>query len=410
MSALHALSGVNLGPAFHAVVDEIAVALPLTPRRNRSVFLDDLPDSSARVDLMRLALIVALERAGSLYAVSVTGHSGYRPDDAWLISREHPSPGLTFLRDEEQPPERIATVTEDPDGVRVTAGALEFLFQPPPEDECRRLLNAGVRGTPVRFPNFPSPGPFLLARGDGPDEVLLWRLGLPTARFRLPGPVLAATFVANHVMTALVTLIEVGGELLAHVTGDEFESMLKLHVPIDFGVETESDLSPLYFDMDEPWDYGVYFRRGATWWTLRWWPSRALLRPSTSKVHHPTSYPFHTQLDGAGHVLFGPHWTYGRREAGWTAWGSKGDDVVIPIPPGEDVLGVTEIGDRPVMLTGEGPVIRARTPDTAHTVIEFDGPVARHHQLPWLAVQRSPHLVEIIDIATGDVLHRLDTR
>ncbi|SDP04771.1 hypothetical protein SAMN05421507_10571 [Lentzea jiangxiensis] len=33
----------------------------------------------------------------------------------------------------------------------------------------------------------------------------------------------------------------------------------------------------------------------------------------------------------------------------------------------------------------------------------------RHHELPWVAVQRSAHLVEIVDVATGAVLHRVDT-
>jgi hypothetical protein len=43
---------------------------------------------------------------------------------------------------------------------------------------------------------------------------------------------------------------------------------------------------------------------------------------------------------------------------------------------------------------------------TAATVA---GPVLRHHELPWIGVQRSPHLVEVIDIATGAVLHRVST-
>ncbi|GHH53746.1 hypothetical protein [Lentzea cavernae] len=409
---MHALSGVHLGPAFHAVVDEIAAVVPAPRYPNLPVFLDDLPDSSARVDLMRLAVLVALERSGdNVHTISVTGHSGYLPDHGWLISREDPSPGLTFLKGARQPEDRIATVVEGADGVHVTVGAARFVFQPPPEEECRQLLKAGVRGTPIRFPVFPSPSPFLLARGDGPDEVLLWRLGLPTARFRLPGPVLAATHVGDHHQNTLVTLIEFGGELLVHVTGEADTDLAKLHVPIDFSVADEAahDLSPLYFDMDEAWDFGVYFRRGGEWWTLRWWPSRALLRPSTSKVHEPDSFPFHTRLDGAGKVLFGPNWTAGRRDAGWTAWRHERDDVVIPVTRDEEVMGLTELGDLPALLTREGDVVRVRTANGVRTVAESAGTVNRHHQLPWVAVQRSPHLVEIIDIATGVVLHTLDT-
>ena len=36
-------------------------------------------------------------------------------------------------------------------------------------------------------------------------------------------------------------------------------------------------------------------------------------------------------------------------------------------------------------------------------------PVIQHHEVPWVAVQRSPHLVEVIDIATGAVPHRVST-
>lgn len=73
------------------------------------------------------------------------------------------------------------------------------------------------------------------------------------------------------------------------------------------------------------------------------------------------------------------------------------------------MLGLTTVGGRPALLTREGDVIRARTEDDVRTVVEVAGPVLRHYELPWLGVQRSPHLVEVIDIATGSVLHRLST-
>lgn len=411
---LHALSGVDQGPAFHAAVDAIAAVIPKPRYPHLPVFLDDRPDSSARLELMRLAVLVALERVGeSVHPVPVTGHSGYLPDHGWLISREEPSPGLTFLKGEKQPRERIATVAESPGGaVRVTVGEARFEFQPPSEEECRRLLDAGARGAALRFPVMPSPGPFLLARGNAPDELVLWRLGLPTAWLRLPGPVLAATYVSTSHLRALIALIEVDGELLVHLVGDGDTDLVKLRIPIDFSVADEAgrDLSPLYLHSVESWDVRVYFRRAGQWWTLRWSPGHVLLEPSTSKLHQPESFPFHTKLDGAGRVLFGPDgWTAGLRDAGWTVWGYKGDDRVVPVPPGEDVLGLTEIHEQPALLTRADGVIRARTAEDVRTVVEFDGPVARHYELPWVAVQRSPHLVEIIDVATGAVLHRLDT-
>ncbi|WP_112277310.1 hypothetical protein [Lentzea terrae] len=145
--------------------------------------------------------------------------------------------------------------------------------------------------------------------------------------------------------------------------------------PIDFSVadETERDLSPLYVDSDEPWRWGVYFRRAGTWWNLHD-DGKVTLKPSTGDIHQP----------GVG-------------------------DAIITAPPGEDVLGLTTVGGSLALLTREGDVIRARTEDDVRTVVEVAGPVLRHHELPWIGVQRSPHLVEVIDIATGAVLHDTST-
>ncbi|PWK85143.1 hypothetical protein C8D88_107350 [Lentzea atacamensis] len=65
MTKMHSLAGVELGPEFHAMVDAIAEPLPV-PRYSRfPALLDDLPHFSARLDLVRLAVIVALERTAS---------------------------------------------------------------------------------------------------------------------------------------------------------------------------------------------------------------------------------------------------------------------------------------------------------------------------------------------------------
>lgn len=188
--------------------------------------------------------------------------------------------------------------------------------------------------------------------------------------------------------------------------------MRKLHAPIDFNVADEAghDLSPLYLDMDEPWRFGVYFRRAGAWWNLRWYGGRTSLERSTAVVHQPGAWPFHTKIDGAGQVLFGPDYSYAAPHGPtWKVWGVGLDDTFIPVPPGEDVLGLTKIGDRPALLTREGDAVRARTPEDVRTVVEFAGPVLRHYELPWVAVQRSAHLIEVLDIATGAVLHRVRT-
>ncbi|GAA3665680.1 hypothetical protein GCM10022267_60040 [Lentzea roselyniae] len=402
MTKMHSLAGVELGPEFHAMVDAIAEPLPV-PRYSRfPVLLDDLPHFSARLDLVRLAVIVALERtADSVQVVPAAGRERSSLGYDWLICGERPSA------------ERTVTLAEGGDGrVRVTVDGTLIHVEPPSEQESRRLLESGARGTSLRFPIFPSAGPSLVARGDGPDELVLWRCGLPAARFRLPGPVLAAIYVSETSFEMLVALIEVDGELVVHIEGDQDTYLRKLRVPIDFSARDEAahDLSPLYLHMEEFWQFGVYFRRAGQWWTLRCAGVHIVLEPSNAALHQPESTPFQTRLDGAGQVLFGPgNWTAGLRAAGWTVWGPGLDDTVIPVPSGAYVLGLTKVANRPALLTREGGTVRVRLEKESRTVVEFATPVVRHHHLPWIAVQRSAHLVEVLDVATGAVLHRLGT-
>ncbi|MEQ0558112.1 hypothetical protein ABJI51_03430 [Amycolatopsis sp. NEAU-NG30] len=422
-TSLPVLAGLDPGPEFHALVDAVAVLLPPQERRHRiEVLLDDLPDSSARVDLVRLAVIVALERtAGRVATLPVTACEGRGTGTEWLISRTEPARGSTFDGGGEQPRERTVTVADGDDGiVRVTVNGARIEVSPPSEQDCQRLLESGVRGTPLRFPVFPSAGPSLLARGEGPCELVLWRYGTPPARFRLPGPVLAAIHVSDPFCESLITMIEVERELVVHIEGTQDLDVRKLHVPIDFSVADEAahDLSPLYLDMDEMWRFGVYFRRAGVWWYLQWSAGDHItLERSTAVVHQAGRWHFHTHTDGAGHSLLGagswyaaPHRRTWRRGSTWKAWHATSPDAFITVPPAEEVLGLNRIGDRPALLTREGATIRARTPEGGHTVAESAGPVVRHHELPWVAVQRSAHLVEIVDIATGTVLHRVGTR
>ncbi|RKT54519.1 hypothetical protein [Saccharothrix australiensis] len=410
---LPALAGVELGAGFRAVVDAVA-ALVSPPDGRVAVLLDDLPDSSARLDLVRLAVIVALERgAGSVRVLPVTACYWARVGTEWLISRVEPARGFTFVGGAEQPRERTVTLAEGDDGsVRVAVGGAGIDVAVPSEQECLRLLGSGVLGRALRFPVFPSSGPSLVARGDGPDELVLWRCGLPAAAFRLPGPVLAAIHVSDTSVESLIALIGVGGELVVHVEGFQDLHVRRLRVPVDFSVADEAgrDLSPLYLAMDEPWRFGVYFRRAGTWWELHRLGDRTSLERSPAVVHQPGTSPFHTTTDGAGLTLAGPGCSRAARDGTtWRVWGPRLAEASIPVPPGEDVLGLAKLGDRPALVTREGDVVRARTSDGVRTVVESAGPVARHQELPWVAVQRSPRLVEVLDVATGAVLHRVGT-
>ncbi|MEV6901583.1 hypothetical protein [Amycolatopsis sp. NPDC051372] len=159
-----------------------------------------------------------------------------------------------------------------------------------PDGSARpELVRLAVVVAPAAVPHFPEFG-FLAGRA---DELVLWRCGLPTAKFRMPAPVPAATCVSNSSFESLVALVEVDRELVVHIEGDQDTDLRKLHTPIDFRVAGEDrlDLSPLYL-----------------------WRGRRVPRP-----------------------------------------------------------------------------------------------VVRHYDLPWLAVRRSAHLIEGLDIATAVVLHHVET-
>lgn len=408
---LPVLSGVDLGREFHAMVD--AIAEQVRPAgRGACVLLDDLPDTSARLDLVRLAVIVALERQSERFDVRpASGCYWNQVGYEWVVSRTEPAPPFTFVGGKPQPPERAVTLSDAGHGVRVSVNGTAIEVAPPSEQECARLLGSGVRGTAVRFPVFPSSGSSMIARGERPDELVLWRCGLPASRHRMPGPVIAAIHEADINIESLTALVEADGELVLHAEGYQ-TGLLDLRVPIDSGLADEAghDLSPLYMNLGRKhWGRGFHFRRGQRWWTVRDHAGRVTFEQSDAGSYAPTAQPFHYSAIGDGVLRGRDHSNAARREAGWTAWGVGLDDVVIPVPPGEDVLSLTKLATTPALLTRDGDVIRARTPEGAHTVVEFAGPVLPHHGLPWVAVQRSPHLVEVVDVATGAVLHRLDT-
>lgn len=410
---LPVLTGVKPSAQFHSMVS--AIAERVRPDKGWiAVLLDDLPDSSARLDLVRLAVIAAMERGATAFqVVPVSACHWSQVGGEWLISRARPARGFTFSNGAMQPPERTVTLAESGVGsVQVRVHGAQIEVWPPSERECRRLLESGARGTPLRFPVFPGSGPSLIARGSRRDELVLWRCGLPPARFRLPGPVLAATCVSTSSSESLIALIEVDRTLVVHVEGDQKENLHQLRVPIDFRVAREArhDLSPLYLDMDEPWDFGVYFRRAGQWWRLRRHHGGITLAPSASRLHQPGSFPFHTVTHGADDLVLGPGHSYAVPDGSrWRTWGPHWDDTFIIVPPGEDVLSLTKFDGKPALLTREGAVVRARTTDDVRTVAEFAGPLVLHHHLPWVAVQRSAHLVEVLDVASGAVLHRLGT-
>ncbi|GAA2778463.1 hypothetical protein GCM10010452_02210 [Crossiella cryophila] len=79
----------------------------------------------------------------------------------------------------------------------------------------------------------------------------------------------------------------------------------------------------------------------------------------------------------------------------------------IAVPPGEQVLRLISLGGTPAFLVRDGDLIRVRDADGVRTVTETSEPVEVHGELPWIAVQRAPHLVEVIDLGTREVIDRM---
>lgn len=65
------------------------------------------------------------------------------------------------------------------------------------------------------------------------------------------------------------------------------------------------------------------------------------------------------------------------------------------------------IDDAPALLVRDGKLVRVRAGKGVRRVVETTEPVAVHPQLPWIAVRRSPRLVDVLDLVSGDVLAQL---
>lgn len=65
------------------------------------------------------------------------------------------------------------------------------------------------------------------------------------------------------------------------------------------------------------------------------------------------------------------------------------------------------IDDAPALLVRDGKLVRVRAGKGVRTVVETTEPVAVHPKLSWIAVRRSPRLVDVLDLVSGDVLAQL---
>ncbi|MEU1589690.1 hypothetical protein [Micromonospora sp. NPDC005710] len=356
-------------------------------------------------------------------------------DQAWLLTGPRlashlPDRSRVLVSNEQEWGVDGATV------VRVVVGERHLdLPMPRGEVALRVLRGTGFRdasvgvsaGTaPLRRPMFPSAAPYLIARGDGPAVVLAVRV--PTGRPRrhqLPGPALAASWLGRR----LVVLTCVDETLRAVVTGKTLGQLQELSVPLatigmtvsEVEAATEGALSPLYFQG------GVLLcQLGGNWWSLSTEGSHQLsscvtVAPGRQMDDPRLAWRAGTHIGVTGvaggaripadaQVVLGA----GTRTAwslGGTTWrihaaaGLVGD---VTVTKEATVIGMVDIdGPQLVTLSSGGLIVRLVSPARTQTLTRWSGGIAEpalHPTEPWLAVPRPEGLIDVVDLATNQIL------
>ncbi|MFI6262461.1 hypothetical protein [Micromonospora sp. NPDC051006] len=320
--------------------------------------------------------------------------------------------------------------------VRVAVGDRHLdLPLPPVEVALRVLRGSGFRdasvgvsaGTgPLRAPMFPSAAPYLIARGDGPAEVVSVRV--PTGRprrHRLPGPVLAASWLGRR----LVVLTCVDETLRAVVIGKPLGRLQDLAIRLaavgmsvsDVEAAAAGALSPLFFQSGD-----LLCELGGGWWRLSTRDSHSLssyaaVAPGRQMDGPRMAWRGDTQIGVSGlsgevgipaaaQVVLGA----GARTA-WsldgTTWrvhaasGLVGD---VTVTAETKVIGVVDIdGPQLVTVSSGGLIVRLVSPARTRTLTRWSGGIgepAVHPSEPWLAVPRPDGLIEVADLAANHLL------
>jgi hypothetical protein len=279
-----------------------------------------------------------------------------------------------------------------------------------------------VAGAPagMRFPAFSSADPRLLARGDGPDELVSVyvpsqpKQGSKLRRHRFPGPVLAASYLNGR----LAGLVAADGELRAHVIGKSLGHVDRLAKPLhSLAIDIDQmleELQPVYFT-----NGNLVSKLGERWWTLTpdsepALPADLVMMIPTGKVDEPRSVVRvgdGLQVDrrwlGAPHtarVVFGSRMiAWSEDEIIWTAGRSE-----ITVDDGARVLGVLRLNQVPTLITlsRAGLIVRAVSADRTRTLSKWSGAEAPilHPIKPWIAVRRSSTAIDVGDLETGETL------
>lgn len=363
------------------------------------------------------------------------------PDaENWLLAGVELAAGLKGRR-------RVLGICEGdwgPDGITEMRAELggDVIELPLPSRELsvRALRGAGFRRPDglaragrvggMRDPAFNSRARQLLLRGEGASEILAVTVpgnrsgdAATVRRYSFPGPVVAAAYLGRR----LVAVTLEGEELRVRVIGKPFARLAELIVPVEKTGATSAEieaacgrgLAPLYLAAQD-----VICQVGGTWCQL----SPAFCRRLPDAVVAPGdkldlprlvrrksdgawtgSGEFPGSLDTAAVLLGHGGWLAVRAEEG--PWFPVRDGEFGPeiwYGAGDEVLAlVTDDGEpKLVTLSPGGLIVRLVGASGVRTLTAWSGGPGRpviHPTLPLIAVQRSPELIEIGDLLTGEV-------
>ncbi|MEU7751185.1 hypothetical protein [Micromonospora sp. NPDC049171] len=436
-----------------------------------AVLVDTGPGQLGAARLVQLAALVVLHRQAASQGRSlVLGVLGERPGSwrdgdlsrqlaGWLVARRPADPEPSTVREwteqldsadqawlltgprlASELPDRHRMLVSDEqewgaDGatrVRAVVGDRHLdLPLPPVKIALRVLRGTAFRSAPVgdavgslRTPTFPSSAPYLIARGDGPAEVVSVRV--PTGRLRrhhLPGPALAAARLGQR----LVLLSCVDEMLRPIVIGKALGNTQDVAVPLatigrsaaDVETAAQGPLSPLHLHGGD-----LLCAFGGVWWNLSTGralssyvavaPGRQLDGPRLAwrggTDIRAAGLPVEVRIPGTARVVLGAGsrtaWSVG--DATWHIHAASGPVGDVTIEKGTTVVGLVDIGGpQLVTLSSSGLIVRLVSPAGTRTLTRWSGGVgapALHPSKPWLAVPRPDGLIEIADLATNQVL------
>ncbi|GAA1796327.1 hypothetical protein HC028_23480 [Planosporangium flavigriseum] len=439
-----------------------------------AALVDTGPAQLGATRLVQLAALVVLHRRAIAQGRSlVVGMLGERPGywrnggltgqlDAWLAARRAAEPTSATVREWMEQldaadeawlltgPElagqlskrhRVLVSREQEWGidgattVRISVGERRIDLSLPDHDIALRVLRgagfqratvpASAGAGPLRAPLFPSTRPYLVARGEGPAEIVSFPV--PTGRprrHRLPGPVLGASWLGRR----LVVLTCVDQTLRAVVIGKPLGRLHQLAVPLaaigmsigDAEAAAEPALSPLYFHAGD-----LLCEIGGVWWRLSTddpplLESFAAVAPGQQVDQPRMAWRINTAIRGDvprgadipadAQLVLGPGdsgaWTVDATT--WNIYTPPGVVHHVTVPDGAKVVGLATIdGPRLVTLSSGGLIVRLVSPTQTRVLTRWSGGVAEpalHPSQPWLAVPRPDGLIEVADLASNQLL------